>query len=65
MRELVTVKLPVFSSLDGYRAGWVRRDVVAGLTVWAVLVPEAPAYGTIAGVSPVGSGGGWFKRLPG
>jgi high affinity sulfate transporter 1 len=26
---------------------------VAGLTVWAVLVPEALAYATIAGVSPV------------
>ncbi|HEY6780342.1 MAG TPA: SulP family inorganic anion transporter, partial [Thermoleophilaceae bacterium] len=28
-------------------------DLVAGLTVWAVLVPEALAYATIAGVSPV------------
>jgi high affinity sulfate transporter 1 len=27
--------------------------VIAGLTVWAVLVPEALAYATIAGVSPV------------
>lgn len=27
--------------------------MVAGLTVWAVLVPEALAYATIAGVSPV------------
>jgi sulfate permease, SulP family len=26
---------------------------VAGLTVWAVLVPEALAYASIAGVSPV------------
>src|SRR6266508_455018 len=28
-------------------------DLVAGLTVWAVLVPEARAYAAIAGVSPV------------
>jgi MFS superfamily sulfate permease-like transporter len=28
-------------------------DLVAGLTVWTVLVPEALAYATIAGVSPV------------
>ncbi|MFL6223889.1 MAG: SulP family inorganic anion transporter [Actinomycetes bacterium] len=27
--------------------------MVAGLTVWAVLVPEALAYASIAGVSPV------------
>jgi MFS superfamily sulfate permease-like transporter len=26
--------------------------VIAGLTVWAVLVPEALAYATIAGVQP-------------
>ena len=32
---------------------WLSADVVAGLTVWAVLVPEALAYATIAGVSPV------------
>ncbi|KAF0845350.1 SulP family inorganic anion transporter [Nocardia caishijiensis] len=43
----------VFSSLRGYRRGWVRPDVIAGLTVWAVLVPEALAYASIAGVPPV------------
>ncbi len=44
---------PVFTSLHGYQAGWLRGDLVAGLTVWAVLVPEALAYASIAGVSPV------------
>jgi SulP family sulfate permease len=43
----------LFSSLQGYQSGWLRGDVVAGLTVWAVLVPESLAYATIAGVSPV------------
>ncbi|HEY1623683.1 MAG TPA: SulP family inorganic anion transporter [Streptosporangiaceae bacterium] len=33
--------------------GSLRGDCVAGLTVWAVLVPEALAYASIAGVSPV------------
>ena len=47
------VKLPLFTSLRGYDSGWLRGDVVAGLTVWAVLVPEALAYASIAGVSPV------------
>ena len=42
-----------FGSLHGYRRAWLGGDVVAGLTVWAVLVPEALAYATIAGVSPV------------
>jgi SulP family sulfate permease len=42
-----------FTSLQAYRGGWLRGDLVAGFTVWAVLVPEALAYATIAGVSPV------------
>ncbi|MFI5502201.1 SulP family inorganic anion transporter [Nocardia asteroides] len=45
--------LPIFESLHGYQRGWLRPDVVAGLTVWAVLVPEALAYASIAGVPPV------------
>jgi len=31
----------------------LRNDLVAGATVWAVLVPEALAYATIAGAPPV------------
>jgi high affinity sulfate transporter 1 len=42
-----------FLSLRGYRRAWLSGDVLAGLTVWAVLVPEALAYASIAGVSPV------------
>ena len=43
----------MFSSLRGYDRRWLRGDLVAGLTVWAVLVPESLAYASIAGVSPV------------
>ena len=43
----------LFGSLRGYRPAWLRSDVLAGLTVWAVLVPESLAYATIAGVPPV------------
>ena len=47
------MKLPVYTWLRGYDRSWIRGDVIAGLTVWAVLVPEALAYASIAGVSPV------------
>jgi sulfate permease, SulP family len=43
----------MFPSLRGYETKWLRGDVIAGLTVWAVLVPESLAYASIAGVSPV------------
>ncbi len=43
----------VFSSFVGYQPRWLRSDALAGLTVWAVLVPESLAYATIAGVPPV------------
>jgi high affinity sulfate transporter 1 len=43
----------LFSSLHGYRRQWLRGDLIAGLAVWAVLVPESLAYASLAGVSPV------------
>ena len=43
----------MFGSLARYDRRWFRGDLIAGLTVWAVLVPEALAYASIAGVSPV------------
>ena len=47
------MRLSLFPSLRGYQRAWLRSDLLAGLTVWAVLVPEALAYASIAGVSPV------------
>jgi SulP family sulfate permease len=52
-RSQTRAVLTPFSSLRGYRRTWLRGDVLAGLTVWAVLIPESLAYASIAGVSPV------------
>ena len=43
----------VFSSLSRYQRAYLRPDLVAGVTVWAVMVPEALAYASIAGVPAV------------
>lgn len=52
-KSLVRRYLPIVDWLPGYRWGEdLRWDVVAGLTVWALLVPEAMAYAGIAGVPP-------------
>ncbi len=44
--------LPGFPALHGWRRS-ARRDTVAALAVWAVLVPQAMAYASLAGVPPV------------
>ena len=43
----------LFLSLHGYQRPWLRADLIAGLTLWAILVPQALAYASIANVSPV------------
>ena len=44
--------LPIVQWLPRYRKSWWRPDLFAGLTVWALLVPEAMAYAEIAGMPP-------------
>lgn len=38
----------LFSTLAGYRSAWILRDVIAGLSAGAVVIPQAMAYATIA-----------------
>ncbi|PRB19307.1 sulfate transporter [Microbacterium sp. MYb62] len=38
----------MFSSVDGYQRKWIVRDVIAGLSAGAVVIPQAMAYATIA-----------------
>jgi len=45
--------LPVLSWLPGYRRDWLLADILAGLAVWAVMVPEGMAYSGIVGVPPI------------
>ena len=43
------------SSLRGYDRAWLPADAMVGLTIWALMVPQAIAYAGIAGV-PVQNG---------
>jgi SulP family sulfate permease len=45
--------LPVFEWLPNYQKAWLRTDILAGLAVWAMMVPQALAYAGIAGVPPI------------
>jgi sulfate permease, SulP family len=44
---------PGFEHLRHYERGWLRADVLAGVTVAAYLVPQVMAYAVIAGLHPV------------
>jgi sulfate permease, SulP family len=46
-------KNPLAGRLAAYGWGGLRRDLIAGLTVATVAVPQAMAYALIAGVPPV------------
>jgi sulfate permease, SulP family len=42
--------LPIFAWLPKYDRTWLKGDAVAGLSVWALLVPQSLAYATLTGV---------------
>ncbi len=44
--------LPILTWLPKYQRTWLRTDLIAGLTVVALLIPEGMAYAQIAGVPP-------------
>jgi SulP family sulfate permease len=44
--------VPALDWLRHYRRAWLRGDVVAALTTWALVVPQAIAYAQIARLPP-------------
>jgi MFS superfamily sulfate permease-like transporter len=49
-RSTGSVRLPFPEWIADYRAAWLRPDIIAGLTLAAVVIPKALAYATIAGL---------------
>ena len=46
-------RLPVFEWLPGYARGDLKGDLVAGLTVGAMLIPQSMGYALLAGLPPL------------
>ncbi len=44
--------IPILQWLPTYQKSWLRFDLIAGATIGALLVPQAMAYATLAGVPP-------------
>ncbi len=45
--------VPGVRALSAYKAAWLRKDLVAGLVLVALLVPQGMAYAELAGLPPI------------
>ena len=52
MAEAIARYVPIAQWLPRYERGFLARDLLGGLAVWAVLVPQAVAYAALAGAPP-------------
>jgi MFS superfamily sulfate permease-like transporter len=50
--ELPGELVPIVGWLPRYEGKWLSKDLVAAASVWALIVPQAVAYASIAGVPP-------------
>jgi high affinity sulfate transporter 1 len=48
-----TTFAPGLENLSSYQARWLRSDIVAGLVLTALLVPQGMAYAELAGLPPI------------
>jgi len=49
-KNLLNQFVPITHWLPTYQRAWLRPDLIAGLAVWAMTIPQALAYSSIAGV---------------
>ena len=52
MKDIRTY-IPILDWLPKYKKSYLRGDLLAGLTVGVMLVPQGMAYGLLAGLSPI------------
>ncbi|MDP4128226.1 MAG: SulP family inorganic anion transporter [Bacillota bacterium] len=45
--------IPIIETIQGYKKDYIRKDIIAALTVAVVAIPQCMAYALIAGVNPV------------
>jgi MFS superfamily sulfate permease-like transporter len=53
MGELLRSVTPGLRLLSSYRRSWLFKDLIAGLVLTALLVPQGMAYAELAGLPPI------------
>jgi SulP family sulfate permease len=53
MPQRIAARIPAITLARSYERSWLRADVLAAVTVWALLVPQALAYAQLAQVDAV------------
>jgi MFS superfamily sulfate permease-like transporter len=51
--RLIERVIPGIGVARTYQRRWLRADLIAGVTIFAMLVPQGMAYGELAGIAPV------------
>jgi high affinity sulfate transporter 1 len=49
----MSVELPGYRALKGYRREWLVKDLIAGAVLTTLLVPQGMAYAELAGLPPI------------
>lgn len=52
LRQQLGRYVPITAWLPAYPREWLRTDLIAGVTLWGMVVPAAMAYAQMAGVPP-------------
>lgn len=51
--KLLKRLIPIIEWLPNYNTSWLKGDIIAGITVAIILVPQGIAYALIAGLPPI------------
>ncbi|MGV0744210.1 SulP family inorganic anion transporter [Mycolicibacterium sp. XJ870] len=52
MTDLIRL-IPGLQTVTGYQRRWLRSDLLGGVTLWAMLVPQSLGFAVLAGLPPV------------
>ncbi len=52
VRRALAGYFPILGWVPSYQRKWLKADLIGGLTIWGLLIPEGMAYAQLAGMPP-------------